>query len=77
MVIHKSRRRGAPIHRRCGSEVISYVPEVVSWELRLAGGRLALLRVVQRAVYIIDQDGVRCVKLSLHLRLGRKCRILR
>ncbi len=77
MVIHKSRRRGAPIYRRCGSEVISYVPEVVTWELRFTGRRFALLSVVQKAVYIIDQGGVRRARLSLRLRLGREHRILR
>ncbi|HKP54479.1 MAG TPA: hypothetical protein VJ183_17725 [Chloroflexia bacterium] len=70
MVIQKSRRRSGPLYRRCGSEVISYVPEVVTWELRLAGRHFTLLRIVQKAVYIIDQGGVRREKLSLRLRFG-------
>jgi len=74
MVIRKSRRRGGPIYRRCGSEVISYVPEVVTWELRLTVRRIALLRVVQKAVYIIDQRGVRRARIGVRIRFGHKGR---
>lgn len=72
MGIRSTRRRGAPVYRQCGSQVISYVPEQVVWELRLPGRSRAILRVIERAVYVIDDAGVRRVRRGFALRLARK-----
>jgi hypothetical protein len=71
MGIRSKRRRGGPLYRRCGSQVISYVPERVVWELRLPGMKRAPLRLIEKAVYVIDEAGVRRVRQGLAVRLGR------
>lgn len=76
MRIYKSKWRGRPVYRWCGQEVISYVAERVTWEIRLARTRVALLRVVQRAVYVIDGRGVRRATLGTRVEAGHKRRSL-
>jgi hypothetical protein len=71
MDIRSERRRGRPIYRQCGSQVISYIPERVVWELHLPGMKRATLRLIERAVYVIDEAGVRRVRQGLAVRLGR------
>ena len=72
MNIRTARKRGGPIYRRCGSQVVSFVPETVVWELRLPGSRRAMLRVIEKAVYVIDRAGVRRVHHRLMLRFKRQ-----
>ncbi len=72
MAIRVFRRRGGPQYRRCGSEIVSFVPELVVWELRIPGTRRAALRFVEKAVYVIDQKGVRRIRHRLLLKLARK-----
>ncbi len=69
MAIRVFRRRGGPQYRRCGSEVVSFVPETVVWELRLLGR--AMFRVVEKVVFVIDRAGVRRVRHRLMLKFKK------
>ena len=71
MAIYKTRKRGGPIYKRSlGGDVISLVPERAVWELRLPGGR-RIVRVVEKAVYVIDASGVRRKRLRLGVRVEK------
>jgi hypothetical protein len=72
MSIRTVRRRGGPIYRLRGGEVISIVPETVVREIRLLWRRYALFCIIEKAAYIIDGRGVRRVRRRIRLSIGHR-----
>lgn len=68
MNIRTTRKRGGPIYGRCGNQTVSFVPEMIVREICLPGRKRALLRFIEKAVYVIDERGVRRLRHRLMMR---------